>query len=104
MAEITTVKFYQSNLKGEEICLNMYRQGKRYGIAILKDGTVIAPDYKNGSGELRTFPGNEHTIIDWTSMEDANDRYIEELHKIIGAGGMPSRRMRAPFIPRLVNG
>ena len=92
MAKLNTVKCYFSELNEEKIRLVMYRNGrsKKYGIVTVRENTVIAPDYKGGGEELRTFLGNEEQVIDWTTVEIANTRYRDLLAKLIGQVVMPT--------------
>lgn len=88
IAKLTIVKSYQSRLDGENIRLVMYRKeqrGKtRYGIAKLFSDIACTKDYRNPeANELRTFPGNEDSIIDWVSAQEANARYTNIMMELL---------------------
>jgi hypothetical protein len=82
--EFPIVKSYESNLEGENVKLLMYRHGRRYGVVTLFPDAAVTADYQhNETNELRTLIGNECSIIDWVSMEEANQRYARIAMKLL---------------------
>lgn len=70
-------KNYESFLKGEKVRVVMYRNGRRYGVVMVKGNTASVVNPQDISDRLTTFAGNEASIIEWVPIELANKHYAD---------------------------
>lgn len=78
------VKKYESFLKGEMVRVVMYRNGRRYGVVMVKGNTASTINPMDKSDRLTTFAGNEESIIEWVPIELANSHYADLVLPLLG--------------------
>lgn len=94
--KIKVLKEYTSKMDGKNIiCLRLCARGNHFGVVKIYPDSAVAYDYSNNEKlELRTFVGNEESIIDWVDIDLANRRYASLVTEFMYQG------IKLPNTPR----
>ncbi len=84
-----------STVEGKTITVAIHRLKKKYGVATYRDGMVISRDYKNAGQDLSAFDTHAKDVIDWVSLDVAQQRYLQLVTGHFNKEASEGKAMRA---------